>query len=216
MIFAVAAGVLDGEQALRLQGWLAERYRNVPGFQPVPALRVVSDGDRQAALQTLQRKYGPSVEQGDRRVSVPEDLAPDEMTLEVALELLASGERQNEPIGEHPETGQPIFVKVGRFGPFVGCSNYPECKYIKKEPRAARASKKTTARKRRTKKPAAGRSSSIVANSPRLPSRGPFLTGCTQLRPSLRSRQSSRRASSNRKASSSTPRAASPAQGADV
>jgi DNA topoisomerase-1 len=64
-------------------------------------------------------KYGPSVEQGERRVSVPDEMPPDEMTLEVALELLASGDRQNEPLGEHPETGQPIFVKVGRFGPYV-------------------------------------------------------------------------------------------------
>ncbi len=64
-------------------------------------------------------KYGPSVEQGERRVSVPDEMPPDEMTLPVALELLASGDRQNEPLGEHPETGQPIFLKVGRFGPYV-------------------------------------------------------------------------------------------------
>jgi len=75
-------------------------------------------------------KYGPSVEQGERRVSVPEDLAPDEMTLPVALELLASGERQNEPLGVHPETGQQIFMKIGRFGPYVqlGDNDDPEKK----------------------------------------------------------------------------------------
>ena len=75
-------------------------------------------------------KYGPSVEQGERRVSVPEDLAPDEMTLAVAMELLASGEKQNEPIGTHPESGQPIFVKVGRFGPYIqlGDNDDPEKK----------------------------------------------------------------------------------------
>jgi DNA topoisomerase I len=52
------------------------------------------------------------------------------MTLEVALELLASGERQNEPIGKHPETGQPIFMKVGRFGPYIqlGDNDDPEKK----------------------------------------------------------------------------------------
>ncbi len=75
-------------------------------------------------------KYGPSVEQGERRVSVPEDLAPDELTLEVAMELLASGERQNEPLGNHPVTGQPIFMKIGRFGPYVqlGDNDDPEKK----------------------------------------------------------------------------------------
>lgn len=27
----------------------------------------------------------------------------------------------------------PLVRKTGRFGPFIGCSNYPDCKYIKKE-----------------------------------------------------------------------------------
>ena len=33
-----------------------------------------------------------------------------------------------------PECGNELVAKSGRFGPFVGCSNYPTCKYIKKEP----------------------------------------------------------------------------------
>jgi DNA topoisomerase-1 len=33
-----------------------------------------------------------------------------------------------------PECGLPLQRKYGRFGPFVGCSGYPECKYIKKDP----------------------------------------------------------------------------------
>ncbi|MGH2787492.1 MAG: type I DNA topoisomerase [Actinomycetota bacterium] len=33
-----------------------------------------------------------------------------------------------------PECGSELVAKTGRFGPFVGCSNYPDCKYIKKEP----------------------------------------------------------------------------------
>ncbi len=40
-----------------------------------------------------------------------------------------------EGVGEDcPECGSELVAKTGRFGPFVGCSNYPECKYIKKEP----------------------------------------------------------------------------------
>ncbi|MFM7718895.1 MAG: type I DNA topoisomerase, partial [Actinomycetota bacterium] len=33
-----------------------------------------------------------------------------------------------------PECGQQLKRIVGRFGPFVGCSGYPECRYVKKEP----------------------------------------------------------------------------------
>ena len=32
-----------------------------------------------------------------------------------------------------PECGNPLVVRKGRYGSFVACSNYPECKYIKKE-----------------------------------------------------------------------------------
>lgn len=32
-----------------------------------------------------------------------------------------------------PECGKPLVVRRSRFGPFVGCSGYPECKYIKKK-----------------------------------------------------------------------------------
>ncbi|MGH2806342.1 MAG: type I DNA topoisomerase [Actinomycetota bacterium] len=35
---------------------------------------------------------------------------------------------------ECPQCGNELVAKTGRFGPFVGCSNYPDCKYIKKEP----------------------------------------------------------------------------------
>jgi len=32
-----------------------------------------------------------------------------------------------------PECGKPLVQRRGRFGPFIGCSGYPDCKYIKKE-----------------------------------------------------------------------------------
>jgi DNA topoisomerase-1 len=41
-----------------------------------------------------------------------------------------------EPTGEAcPECGQPLVQRTGRFGPFVACSNYPTCKYVKREPK---------------------------------------------------------------------------------
>ena len=64
-------------------------------------------------------RYGPYVERGeDAQASVPEDMAPDELTVEKAEELLAapSGERE---LGTDPSTGLPVVAKVGRFGPYV-------------------------------------------------------------------------------------------------
>ncbi len=88
------------------------------------------EGENREEVFVRVGKFGPSIEQGERRVSVPDEMPPDEMTLSAAMELLASGDRQNEPLGEHPETGQPVFLKVGRFGPYVqlGANDDPEKK----------------------------------------------------------------------------------------
>jgi DNA topoisomerase-1 len=63
-------------------------------------------------------RYGPYVERGEARATVPPELAPDELTAEKAEELLAqpSGERE---LGSDPETGRTIVARSGRFGPYV-------------------------------------------------------------------------------------------------
>jgi DNA topoisomerase-1 len=41
-----------------------------------------------------------------------------------------------QPTGEIcPVCGSPLVIKKSRYGSFVACSNYPKCKYIKKEPK---------------------------------------------------------------------------------
>jgi DNA topoisomerase I len=64
-------------------------------------------------------RFGPYIEQGDRKASLPDGLAPDEMTLPMALELLSNSALADEPMGHCPETGKPIFLKNGRFGPYI-------------------------------------------------------------------------------------------------
>ena len=49
---------------------------------------------------------------------MPEGLAPDELTIARALELLAAP-KGDVPIGTDPATGLPVFAKSGRFGPYV-------------------------------------------------------------------------------------------------
>ncbi len=61
-------------------------------------------------------KYGPYVKRGDDTASVPDDLAPDELTVAKAMELLAAP-KSDEPIGEID--GYPVFAKTGRYGPYV-------------------------------------------------------------------------------------------------
>ncbi len=64
-------------------------------------------------------KYGPFLEQGTRKASLPEEMCPDELTLEKSLELLEKSAVGDEPLGHDPESGRPIFVKQGRFGPYI-------------------------------------------------------------------------------------------------
>jgi DNA topoisomerase I len=63
-------------------------------------------------------RYGPYLQHGDDRVSIPEDLAPDELTIEKAESLL-DAPSSDRVLGEHPETGLPVQVRAGRFGPYV-------------------------------------------------------------------------------------------------
>jgi DNA topoisomerase-1 len=71
-------------------------------------------------------KYGPYLEgPGDdgapfaKRANVPDDLPPDELTVEKAKELLANPAGEEIDLGTHPETGLRVVAKNGRFGPYV-------------------------------------------------------------------------------------------------
>jgi DNA topoisomerase-1 len=63
-------------------------------------------------------RYGPYLERDGQRVNVPEDIAPDELTVEKAEELF------NQPnadvsLGTDPDSGREVVAKAGRFGPYV-------------------------------------------------------------------------------------------------
>jgi hypothetical protein len=77
------------------------------------------DGNTELPVSVRVGRYGPYVEQGERRASISEEMPPDEMNLAMAVELLAKQELGDEPMGHHPDTNKPIFIKQGRFGPYV-------------------------------------------------------------------------------------------------
>ncbi|WP_045866076.1 type I DNA topoisomerase [Streptomyces sp. WMMB 714] len=70
-------------------------------------------------------RYGPYVEgpppspdEPGQRADVPDDLPPDELTVELAKELLAKPSGDFE-LGTDPESGRPIVARDGRYGPYV-------------------------------------------------------------------------------------------------
>ncbi len=71
-------------------------------------------------------RYGPYLEGPDdegtpaaTRANVPDDLPPDELTLEKARELLANPAGAEIALGTHPDTGLPVVAKNGRYGAYV-------------------------------------------------------------------------------------------------
>jgi DNA topoisomerase-1 len=63
-------------------------------------------------------RYGPYVEIGEKRASLPEDLAPDELTVAMAVEL-ADAPSDDRVLGQHPDSGLDVIAKKGRFGPYI-------------------------------------------------------------------------------------------------
>jgi len=69
-------------------------------------------------------KFGPYVQVGDDTQSIPDDLPPDELTVDKALEYLnAPADRE---LGTDPTTGLVVVARSGRFGAYVSLGRPPE------------------------------------------------------------------------------------------
>ncbi len=60
-------------------------------------------------------RFGPYVERGEKRASIPKDVPLEDVTPEVAERLLSLPRE----IGAHPESGKPITASIGRYGPYL-------------------------------------------------------------------------------------------------
>ncbi len=78
----------------------------------------LGNNDQGELVEVRVGRYGPFLSSGEKRVSVPDEMAPDEMTLAKAIELLQKGGDGPKCLGLHPDNGLEVFVKIGRFGPY--------------------------------------------------------------------------------------------------
>ncbi len=121
--------IADGQ--LDWRTYLEEFYRGEHGFEARLAERAEKIDPRVASTIEFDDmdprvrigRYGPFLEHGSEddttRVSLPEDLAPADLTAELAAQLIEQKKATNEELGIDPASGQPVFRLVGRFGPFV-------------------------------------------------------------------------------------------------
>ena len=98
--------------------------RNVDGAENQEAQKreIGIDPKTQMLIQLLQGPFGPYVQLGEpdgdkkpKRVSVPKNIEPDAVTLEIAAKLL----ELPRDLGAHPESGKKVNAAIGRFGPYV-------------------------------------------------------------------------------------------------
>jgi DNA topoisomerase I len=107
--------------------WLGRFYFGADGEEGLKQL-VEDLGEIDArAINTLEigegielriGRYGPYLQKGERRQTLPPDIAPDELTPARAEEILAQSSQDRE-LGIDPETGRPVVVRSGRYGPYV-------------------------------------------------------------------------------------------------
>ncbi len=76
-------------------------------------------GDHREPIVVRVGKFGPFIEQGSRKASIPDSMAPDEITIESAIELLEKQAAGDKPLAQDPTTGRNIYTKTGRYGPYV-------------------------------------------------------------------------------------------------
>jgi DNA topoisomerase-1 len=107
----------NGQRAGGLKEQVASRLDEIDPAT-VNAIPIGLDPDGVLIVAKPGRDNSPYVMRGEDTASIPQALAPDELTVEKALELLAAPKGGRE-LGTEPITGLPMYAKSGRFGPYV-------------------------------------------------------------------------------------------------
>lgn len=94
----------------------------------------VGEGPDGRQITARVGRYGPYLERGEDRASIPDEVPPDELTIERATEILdaPSGDKI---LGTDPETSLTVLARAGRYGPYVQLGESEEGSKVK--PRTA-------------------------------------------------------------------------------
>ena len=129
--------------------FLAEFYRGDgkhPGLEHLvedkgqtieyPIIELGIDPESNLPIRVRIGRYGPFLQMGSQadngpRASLPEDLAPADLTLEKAIALLKAKAQGPKSLGVDPATTQHVYIMHGRFGAYVQLGETPEDRDIK-------------------------------------------------------------------------------------
>jgi DNA topoisomerase I len=106
-----------------------------------PSIDVGADPESGAPIRVRIGRYGPFLQRGEggdgHTASLPDDLAPADLTVDRAVALLAARAAGPRVVGTDPKTGLAVYVMTGRFGPYVQLGETPEHPKRGEKPRRA-------------------------------------------------------------------------------
>jgi DNA topoisomerase-1 len=112
-----------------------------------PVLDLGRDPESRKPVRVRIGRFGPFVQLGEggpgRTASLPEDLAPADLTVEKALELVRAKAEGPRVLGVDPATEQNVYVMTGRYGAYIQLGETPEKQKGKKAEKPKRASLQT-------------------------------------------------------------------------
>ena len=129
--------------------FLAEFYRGDgkhPGLEHLvedkgqnieyPIIELGIDPESNLPIRVRIGRYGPFLQMGSQadngpRASLPEELAPADLTLEKAIALLKAKAQGPKSLGVDPASSQHVYIMHGRFGAYVQLGETPEDREIK-------------------------------------------------------------------------------------
>jgi DNA topoisomerase-1 len=95
-----------------------------------PVLDLGADPESGEPVRVRIGRFGPFVQMGEggpgRTASLPDDIAPADLTVDKAMELVRAKAEGPRTVGVDPATGQNVYVMTGRFGPYVQLGETPE------------------------------------------------------------------------------------------
>jgi DNA topoisomerase-1 len=106
-----------------------------------PVLELGDDSERGETVRIRIGRFGPFVQVGEggpgRTASLPDDIAPADLTLDKALDLVRAKAEGPRSLGVEPATGMNVYVMNGRYGAYVQLGETPEGKKAEKPKRAS-------------------------------------------------------------------------------
>ena len=126
----IARGEVESDSFLRdfyngrggKPGLARQIEETLPGID-YPAVTAGTDPDTGQPIRIRIGRTSVYAERGEgdamARATIPDEMLIDELTMDKLTELLNSPRGTEEPIGSDPATGMPVFVRTGRYGPYV-------------------------------------------------------------------------------------------------